>query len=194
MAKRGPRKKAQQQNQEPPPQGPPEDPPPLKEAAQAVGEVEPGPEMTPEEVAQLTPEEIADLTVAPEDQADPVPREAEEEAVEGARLAKFTADRKAKREAGRLAAEAAEDAPYVATGNLRALLTGRLAYSPDIPVEGALVSYCARKPGSYRDAVAIRVSETDETKEVLIDLKWGEGAEVLGVRFGYGIRTWKFRE
>lgn len=152
MAKRGPRKKAQK---------------PLEEIAQAVatGEAEPGPE-TPEEAEQISPEEIAALTVAPEDQADPVPRETD---------------------LGVVASP---------TGILRQIVLGNVAPEgkPGPLVCGAKVAFSYR-PNKWKDAEALIVAKVGDDGTIFIDLEvGGELCLILMVPYGSGTRCWKFRE
>jgi hypothetical protein len=74
---------------------------------------------------------------------------------------------------------------------LREIFKGQM--NPALPVAGARVEYCAR-PGNWRDAVALRVADVDQADgNVLLDLEWGDRNAVTAVRYGEGVRCWRFR-
>jgi hypothetical protein len=74
---------------------------------------------------------------------------------------------------------------------LREIFKGQM--NPALPVAGARVEYCARI-GNWRDAVALRVADVDQADgNVLLDLEWGDRNAVTAVRYGEGVRCWRFR-
>jgi len=74
---------------------------------------------------------------------------------------------------------------------LREIFKGQM--NPALPVAGARVEYCAR-PGNWRDAIALRVADVDQADgNVLLDLEWGDRNAVTAVRYGEGVRCWRFR-